>query len=163
MGFIWIRVMQRLHHSFSDSLTGKNDLNSKSTIRLETECESMARRASRWSMLHTSQNWRLVDRGDKWQVKFVLTGVFGFLCFNEGQRQPVRAFKKTYTYITFAARTALTFISMSRKAIRTFSELSWRLYLSVGKSFSRSGWLRALSRTIVRHWRRRVITQTTSH
>lgn len=38
--------------------------------------------------------------------------------------QPVKAFKKTYTYITFAARTALTFISMSRKAIRTFSELS---------------------------------------
>lgn len=39
-------------------------------------------------------------------------------------RQPVKAFKKTYTYITLAARTALTFISMSRKAIRTFSELS---------------------------------------
>lgn len=53
---------------------------------------------------------------------------------------------------TLAARTAFTLMSMSRKAVRTFSELSWRLYLRVGRSFSNSGWLRALSKTIVRHW-----------
>lgn len=52
---------------------------------------------------------------------------------------------------TLAARTAFTLISMSRKAVRTFSELSCRLYLRVGRSFSSTGWLRALSRMIARH------------
>lgn len=43
-------------------------------------------------------------------------------------------------------------MSMSRKAVRTFSDTSWRLYLRVGRSFSNMGWLRSLSRTIDRHW-----------
>ncbi|TNN70776.1 hypothetical protein EYF80_019059 [Liparis tanakae] len=78
MGFIWMRVMQREHHSFSASLTGKKDLKSRSTTRLDTGWESIARRAS-------SKN-------------------------------------KPYAYSTLAARTALTFMSMSRNAMRTFSE-----------------------------------------
>lgn len=52
---------------------------------------------------------------------------------------------------TLAARTALTLISISRKAVRTFSEVSWRLFFRVGRSFSIRGWLSALSRTMLRH------------
>jgi hypothetical protein len=53
---------------------------------------------------------------------------------------------------TFAALTALTFSSRSTNATLTFSELSWRLYLSASKSCSNNGWLNLLSKIIGRHY-----------
>lgn len=55
--------------------------------------------------------------------------------------------------LTLAALTALTFSSISTKATLTFSELSWRLYFTAGKSCSSNGWLNLLSKSIGRHYK----------
>lgn len=66
----------------------------------------------------------------------------------------ISVFSKNILF-TFAALTALIFSNKSTKATLTFSELSWRLYLSGGKSCSNNGWLSLLSKIIGKHYRER--------
>lgn len=69
---------------------------------------------------------------------------------------------KNLFYPTLAALTALIFRSISTKATLTFSELSWRQYLSGGKSCSSNGWLSLLSKIIGRHYNKRETVQNQS-
>lgn len=63
----------------------------------------------------------------------------------------------SFTYTTLAALVALIFSSISTKATRTFSELSWRLYLTAGRSCSSKGWLNLLSKIIGKHCKKKRI------